>query len=545
MCVSPGGSWSRSEQLHGSQGGGAEVGIRAGILSFKDVGSNVKTNPMPSHHVAAVSDDCRVYQVDHISHEAEVNAIIPVFNLPQPLEVSYTRRPAPEPLVICLPGPVPYVSDRSVPYKYNATILEGGREVEIRPLSDDVNIAQSSGVTRSGRVFAAPPQTDAVVAQGAAPANLSTNKDAGQTSGSAQDKDFDELLRIIKMSEYKIVDQLLQTPSKISILSLLLNSQAHRNALMKVLEQVFVERDVTVDQFSGVVGNITSCNNLSFNDDDLPAEGRNHNSALHISVRCNEDTLSNVLIDTGSSLNVLPKSTLDRLSYQGASMLPSNVIVKAFDGSRKLVLGEVDLPVWVGTHMFQITFQVIDIAPAYSCLLGRPWIHEAGVVTSTLHQKLKFVKNGKIIAVSGEEAMLVSNLSSFRVVEADEDVVGTPFQALTISENRKSEDSIASFRDAEQRVQAGRSKVWGKMVEVAENRNRAGLGFSSGRQRQQQNFNHGTCPQLFQSGGFIHYPEVDAILEEQAEPDRAGFVSHQRINNWTSVDIPSCLHISK
>ena len=282
---------------------------------------------------------------------------------------------------------------------------------------------------------------------------------------------------------------------------------------MKVLEQAFVEHDVTVDQFSGVVGNITSCNNLSFGDDDLPAEGRNHNSALHISVRCNEDTLSNVLIDTGSSLNMLPKSTLDRLSYQGAPMRPSNVIVKAFDGSRKSVLGEVDLPVWVGPHMFQITFQVMDIAPAYSFLLGRPWIHEAGAVTSTLHQRLKFVKNGKIIVVSGEEAMLVSHLSSFRVVEADEDVVGTPFQALTLSENRRSEDSIASFRDAEQLVQAGRSKVWGKMVEVAENRNRAGLGFSNGRQQSQKR-SQGTCPQLFQSGGFIHYPEVDAILEE-------------------------------
>ena len=28
--------------------------VKAGILSFKDVGPNVKTNPMPSHHVAAV-----------------------------------------------------------------------------------------------------------------------------------------------------------------------------------------------------------------------------------------------------------------------------------------------------------------------------------------------------------------------------------------------------------------------------------------------------------------------------------------------------------
>ena len=110
----------------------------------------------------------------------------------------------------------------------------------------------------------------------------------------------------------------------------------------------------------------------------------------------------------------------------------SGVIVKAFDGSRKTVIGEVDLHVKIGPSDFQITFQVMDIHPAYSCLLGRPWIHEAGAVTSTLHQKLKFVKNGKLVIVGGEKALLVSHLSSFSYVEA-KDEIGTPFQALSIA----------------------------------------------------------------------------------------------------------------
>ena len=74
-------------------------------------------------------------------------------------------------------------------------------------------------------------------------------------------------------------------------------------------------------------------------------------------------------------------------------MRPSGVIVKAFDGSRKTVIGEVDLPIVIGPHTFQITFQVMDIRAAYSFLLGRPWIHDAGAVTSTLHQRLKFVRH--------------------------------------------------------------------------------------------------------------------------------------------------------
>ena len=101
-------------------------------------------------------------------------------------------------------------------------------------------------------------------------------------------------------------------------------------------------------------------------------------------------------------------------------MRPSCIIVKAFDGSRKSVIGEMDLPIHIGPHLFQITFQVMDIIPAYSCLLGWPWIHKEGAVTSTLHQKLKFVREGKVVIINGEQALLISHLSSFSIVEVDE-----------------------------------------------------------------------------------------------------------------------------
>ena len=91
----------------------------------------------------------------------------------------------------------------------------------------------------------------------------------------------------------------------------------------------------------------------------------------------------------------------------------------------------------------------MDIVPAYSCLLGRAWIHEAGVVTSTLHQKLKFVREGKVVIVNGEKALLISHLSSFSIIEADEVTVGTQFQALSIDNIRKNEDFITSFRNVQ------------------------------------------------------------------------------------------------
>ena len=93
---------------------------------------------------------------------------------------------------------------------------------------------------------------------------------------------------------------------------------------------------------------------------------------MHVSVECRGTTLAHVLVDTGSSLNVLPKKALDRLDCEGLTLKPSNIIVRAFDGSKRMVHGEVDSHIKLKTHTFDSIFYVMDILPSYSCLLGRP-----------------------------------------------------------------------------------------------------------------------------------------------------------------------------
>lgn len=124
-------------------------------------------------------------------------------------------------------------------------------------------------------------------------------------------------MKIIKKSDYKVVDQLNQTPSKIFILSLLMSYEAHRTALLKFLNEAYVEEDISVIQFDNVVANLNASSCLMFTDDDLPPNGREHNMALHISIQCTNVTLARVLVDTGSSLNVLPKTTLAQLNIEG------------------------------------------------------------------------------------------------------------------------------------------------------------------------------------------------------------------------------------
>lgn len=188
-------------------------------------------------------------------------------------------------------------------------------------------------------------------------ATTSKGKEVAKEQEQLTAKEGQESHRLIKKSDFKIVDQMGQNPSKILILSLLLSSEAHHKALLKVLNIVHVMQDITMDQFDDVVYNITASWYLGFNEVELTAEEHNHNKALHISITCACTLISRVLVNTGSLLNVFPKSTLSQLFFEGPEMQASALIVRAFDESTREVIGEVDFPICVGPYQFLVTFQ--------------------------------------------------------------------------------------------------------------------------------------------------------------------------------------------
>jgi len=159
-----------------------------------------------------------------------------------------------------------------------------------------------------------------------------------------------------------VIEELNKTPARISLLGLLMNSEPHRALLVKILNEAYVAQDILVEGFGGIVNNITANNYLTFFDEEITVKGRGHNKALHESVKCMDHIVTKVLIDNDSSLNVMPKTTLDKLSFDISHMRPSSMVVRAFDGNRRDVRGKIDL-------LIQI----------------RPWIHSIGVVPSTLH----------------------------------------------------------------------------------------------------------------------------------------------------------------
>lgn len=99
------------------------------------------------------------------------------------------------------------------------------------------------------------------------------------------------------------------------MLALLLSSDTHRNALMNVLNEAYVTDNFSVNKLDRLVNNLSANNFSFFNNDEIPLGGMGSTKSLHITTCCKGYTLLGILIDNESALNVLPFSTLNRLSF--------------------------------------------------------------------------------------------------------------------------------------------------------------------------------------------------------------------------------------
>ncbi|RDX77592.1 hypothetical protein CR513_42243, partial [Mucuna pruriens] len=142
--------------------------------------------------------------------------------------------------------------------------------------------------------------------------------------------------------------------------------------------------------------------------------------------------IARVLIDIGSSLNVMPKATLDKLYLPNAVLKNSPNVVRAFYSSKREVIGKITLHTHRANH-------VMNIRPTYNCLLGGPWIHAVETIPSSLHQKVKFIAEGQLISVMGQKELIIRTSLPDEYVEVDEEALETSFQALEIVGTTSSE----------------------------------------------------------------------------------------------------------
>src|SRR3954466_6863189 len=74
-------------------------------------------------------------------------------------------------------------------------------------------------------------------------------------------------------------------------------------------------------------------------------------------------------------------------------------------------MGKIKIHCQIGDLKSEVTIYVIDADTSYNLLLGRPWIHRNHIVSSTLHQVMKYVDD------QGQVRTLVAEQRPFKGVE--------------------------------------------------------------------------------------------------------------------------------
>ena len=109
-----------------------------------------------------------------------------------------------------------------------------------------------------------------------------------------------------------------------------------------------------------------------FTDEDLTLEGRNHHKALFIKAEVKGKLTCCVMVDNGSAINVCPLKILPKLGLIEEELKPSEVVIKAYDDTKRPVAGTFRALVKIRPIEEWVDLHVIDIPVTFAILLWRP-----------------------------------------------------------------------------------------------------------------------------------------------------------------------------
>ena len=143
---------------------------------------------------------------------------------------------------------------------------------------------------------------------------------------------------------------------------------------------------------------------ITFSPNDAIGVHLPHNDPLLVEVGIAKCDVTNVLIDTGSSVDLIFRDTLDNMGVDLRDMKPSSRSLTGFNGASETMIGTIKLPVYACGVTRTVKFSVIRTKAPYNAILGTPWLHSFKAVSSTYHQCVKFPGlNGQVQTLRGDQ----------------------------------------------------------------------------------------------------------------------------------------------
>ena len=155
-----------------------------------------------------------------------------------------------------------------------------------------------------------------------------------------------------------------------------------------------------------------------------------HIKTLYVRAYLTGRPVSKVLIDNGSTINVMPLRMLKSLRSSIDELIETEVVVSTFTREVSKTLGILPIDITIGNKTALFAFFVIDPTANYNILLGRDWIHANWHVSSSLHQFLLFWKGNEMEVVWANKQPFMATTGSVETKYYDQEFGPIKFTSI-------------------------------------------------------------------------------------------------------------------
>ena len=115
-----------------------------------------------------------------------------------------------------------------------------------------------------------------------------------------------------------------------------------------------------------------------------------------ITIKIGGYDVKRVLVDQGSKAEIMYLDLYEGLNLKPEDLERYDSPLIGFNGRMVVPRGMIRLPVQARDEEVQVNFIVVGAYSPYTAILTKPWLHAIGVVSSTLHLKVKYPTRGKV-----------------------------------------------------------------------------------------------------------------------------------------------------
>ena len=148
-------------------------------------------------------------------------------------------------------------------------------------------------------------------------------------------------------------------------------------------------------------------NTITFSDSDMEGCQLPHDDPLVIRVVVANKTIHRVLVNNGSSVDIIFASSFNKMGIGREKLEPVSTYLRGFSGERVLPLGSTQLVLTLGDSSCQATttarFHIVDAPSVCNMVLGRSSLNAIGAVPSASHMVIKFQTANEVGMVRGNQ----------------------------------------------------------------------------------------------------------------------------------------------